>query len=539
VRNAINGAIGGWASILRDLDIGLLRRIAALSFAFFMVACASQDTGPQAGYDQSSAKRVFSVGYQDISNIYIDQVSVANLAIAGMEGLASIDPAISVERDAGLISVSVNGSWAGNIAMPSQMDPQGWARVTATAISMSRDYSADLNAADPEQLYEVVFEGILGELDGFSRYSSREAARESRASREGFGGIGVRIRLVEEGVLILSVMEETPAELAGFHKDDVITHIDGDSVEGLSQREAVSRLRGKVRTRVRLTVDRPAIGESLEISVVRAHIIPQTVKYHREDNIGYLQISGFNQNTTRSLQEKIELAREEIGDELIGFVVDLRDNPGGLLDQAVSVSDLFISNGRIVSTQGRHPDSHQYFEADSQDLTNGVPIALLVNGNSASASEIVAAALQDAHRAVVIGSVSYGKGTVQTLLRLPNQGELTLTWARFMAPSGYALNRRGILPDICTSGGGEDAASVLEAMSPGADGFDWSLRTRSFAPNDEEGVEAFRNNCPARNNGSDVDLLVAKRLLRDPTLYARIVNGPPNTADLGASLTTQ
>ena len=194
------------------------------------------------------------------------------------------------------------------------------------------------------------------------------------------------------------------------------------------------------------------------------------------------------------------------------------------------VSDIFLEGGRIVSTHGRHPDSHQYFDADDGDLAHGLPLAVLINGNSASASEIVAAALQDAGRAVVIGSNSFGKGTVQTVLRLPNEGELTLTWARFHAPTGYGLNRRGVMPDICTSGDVSSADDVLERLRRGIYPLDKGIRRTDVAPNDDEGLEALRAQCPVYEGENEIDLEVAADLLTDPSPYARALQGVPNTA---------
>jgi carboxyl-terminal processing protease len=511
-----------------------MRRMGALSVAFLMVACAAQDTGAPAARDLSQATRLFSVGFQDITDIYIDDISVSDLALAGLGNLSAIEPDIAVKNDIGRVSVSFGNQPAGIFQAPQKFDAEGWGNLTATALTVVRNHAGNKPEADPEKMYEVVFDGVLGALDNFSRYAGREEARENRASRDGFGGIGVRIRLIDTGVQVLSVMEETPAEIAGLKDNDVITAIDGESTVGLSQRDIVRRLRGPLRSNVDLTVARAGDTKDLDIQVVRAHIVPQTVKYDRLGNVAHIRVSGFNQSTTRSLREKLKLVVAENNPPIVGIVLDLRGNPGGLLDQAVAVADLFLSNGRIVSTHGRHPDSHQYFDAEPEDVSNNLPVAVLVNGNSASASEIVAAALQDLGRAVVVGSTSYGKGTVQTVLRLPNEGELTLTWARFHAPSGYGLSRRGVMPDICTSGDVTKSDEVLNMLRTGALPIDQITQRSDIDPNNAPGAETLRAKCPPRQSESDIDIEVAQRLLDDPALFALARGVTHNTAKSGA-----
>ncbi|HIP77029.1 MAG TPA: hypothetical protein EYH07_00990 [Kiloniellaceae bacterium] len=258
--------------------------------------------------------------------------------------------------------------------------------------------------------------------------------------------------------------------------------------------------------------------------------MPQTVSYRREGNLAYIRLSSFNKRTTDSLKQKVKQIENEFGDELKGLILDLRGNPGGFLDQAVEVSDLFVSDSRIVATHGRHPDSHQYFSAGRGDLIARVPMVVMVDGGSASAAEIVAAALQDSGRAVVVGSTSFGKGTVQRIERLPNEGELTLTWARFHAPSGYALHRRGVMPDICTSGEVSDLDDVVMLIDSGALPLDRGLRLQQIDLNDDQAVEDLRANCPSREEQTELDLEVATQLLEDPTLFARVVEGAPDTA---------
>ncbi|GAB4356988.1 MAG: S41 family peptidase [Kiloniellaceae bacterium] len=509
---------------------GLLRRAGPLCLAFLMVACASQDSSAPLGYDESRAERLFTASYQDVSDIYIEEVSVADLAIAGMGSLASIDPAVGVQAEGNRLRVSIDGHPMASYPMPARNDSQAWGALTAAVISASRYHSQDLESADPERLYEAVFDGMLTQLDSFSRYAGREAARENRASREGFGGIGVRIRLIEEGVLVLSVMEDTPAQTAGVREDDVIVAIDGNSVEGLDQHDVVNRLRGRTGSEVVLSIEREAEPATLSLAVVRSHIVPQTVSYHREGNLAYIRLSGFNNRTVDSLRQKIAQARSEIGGDLRGYILDLRGNPGGLLEQAYWVSDVFVTRGRIVSTHGRHNDSHQYFAAKSDDLTDNAPLVVLIDGGSASAAEIVAAALQDSGRAVLVGSASYGKGTVQTVLQLPNQGEFILTWARFHAPSGYALHRRGVLPDICTTGAVSSPGDVMRLMQTGALPIAADLRRRDIDTNDDSAVEALRTHCPAREEEAEIDLQVARQLLEEPGLYARALHGQADTA---------
>ena len=316
-------------------------------------------------------------------------------------------------------------------------------------------------------------------------------------------------------------MEDTPAERSGLQADDVITKIENVAVSGMDQREVIRRLRGPINSTVGLTVRRA--GRNLAVSVTRAHIVPQTVRFEQHDGIGYFKITSFNQSTTQTLREKLRDARRDMGESLRGYVLDLRDNPGGLLDQAVTVSDLFMDGGLIVSTQGRHPDSEQYFDSRSADVSGGLPMVVLINGNSASASEIVAAALQDSGRAVLVGTNSYGKGTVQTVLRLPNDGELTLTWARFHAPSGYALQARGVMPDVCTSSAARHSSPDL---LPGAHLISKRESRREIDIDDEAGLKSLRELCPTHDGESAVDIEIAEQILSDPSLYARAISGP-------------
>ena len=257
--------------------------------------------------------------------------------------------------------------------------------------------------------------------------------------------------------------------------------------------------------------------------VRRERVIPNTVAMSIADDVGILKVDRFNAATATNLREAVQAVRRSVGRGLRGYVLDLRGNPGGLLDQAVAVADLFIARGKIITTEGRHPDSRQRFEASPDDIADGLPLVVLVDGRSASSAEVVAAALQDSGRAVVVGASSYGKGSVQTVTRLPNDGELFLTWSRIYTPAGYTLHRQGVQPTLCTSRPGqEDPAALLTDLRdgrvrPAAQFAGWRAR----AADDEEALNQLREACPWKEHEPELDLKVALRLLAEPALYQR------------------
>jgi carboxyl-terminal processing protease len=487
---------------------------------------------------ESDAREVFVAGFEQIDGVYIEPVDLPALARAGLGRLSTLDQNVAVSERPGQVLVLAGGKVVRVLDEPEPNDAEAWGELTADTVRAARVASPVLRDAPNEAVYEAVFDGMMTRLDTFSRYASAKDATENRASREGFGGIGVRISVETGEVRVLSVMHYTPAERAGLMAADVIAEVDGRPVAGLDQERVVDMLRGPVGSKVILTLLRGEARQRLSRELVRAHVVPETVVYKREGDVGYLRVFSFNLETADSLRKEIDKARDEIGPTLKGYVLDLRGNPGGLLDQAVAVSDLFLEDGRVVSTHGRHPDSHQYFEASSGDASDGLPIVVLINGDSASASEIVAAALQDDNRAVIVGSNSYGKGTVQTVLRMPNEGELTLTWARFHAPSGYTLSHLGVLPTICTDGAATDidVQALLGKLREGKLAPIPTAARNAADPSDTEALDKLRATCPTRADETESDLSLALRLLDEPVLYARALALAPVTDLAAASL---
>jgi len=491
----------------------------------FLAACAptlEKASTAESTASESAAIEVFAAGYVGVAEKYIDSVRVSDLAIEGLRGLGGLDPALTVDRTGDQVTLASAGRELVRRAAPEPGDAKGWARLTVDFSTAARTASRELREADMEAVYEAVFDGVLSNLDIFSRYAGAEEARRNRAKRDGFGGIGIRYR-VEDGLPVLTqVMAETPAAEGGLRPGDRITHVDGQSLQGLSRAEIGGRLRGPTYTEVILTVTRPGTEGTLRIALERAHIFAPTVFETRKDGIVIIRLKSFNQDTARAMAETLERARNQLGDAMKGVVLDLRGNPGGLLKQSVKVADLLLTQGKIVATRGRHVDSIHSYEAGGRDLALGLPVVVLVDGKSASAAEIVAAALQDRDRAVVIGTASFGKGSVQTVIRLPNEGEITLTWSRLVAPSGYLLHGLGVLPAICTSGvsGGGEAVvrAAMEDRTKGETALDaW----RKPGMRDAESRRRLRETCPAERRRDPIEVEVARRILGDPTLYAR------------------
>ena len=299
-----------------------------------------------------------------------------------------------------------------------------------------------------EKLIEAAIQGMLQSLDPHSSYLNKKTFKDMRVQTKGeFGGLGIEVTMENGYVKVVSPIDDTPAFRAGIEPGDLITHLDGKSVQGLTLSEAVEKMRGKVGTDIVLTVHRKDV-KPLEIKITRDKIRIQSVRARREGDIGYVRITSFSEQTKSGLTKSIAKLKEEIGDKIRGYVLDLRNNPGGLLDQAVSVSDAFLDRGEIVSTRGRDPENAQRFHARPGDLADGLPIVVLINGGSASASEIVAGALQDHRRAILLGTRSFGKGSVQTIIPLGANGAMKLTTQRYYTPSGRSIQAKGIDPDI-------------------------------------------------------------------------------------------
>jgi carboxyl-terminal processing protease len=305
---------------------------------------------------------------------------------------------------------------------------------------------------DDAKLVEGAINGMISSLDPHSRYMNEKGWSDMQETTHGeFGGLGIEVTMEDGFIKVVAPIDDTPAARAGIMSGDVITQIDDDQIQGMTLDQAVNRMKGAPNSKTRLKVIRKDADKPIEIAITREIIRVRPVRFHTEGgDIGYIRITSFNEQTTDGLRKAIaEISREIPKDKLAGYVIDLRNNPGGLLDQAVSVTSTLMARGEVVSTRGRTPEETQRFTAHGGDMTKGKPLVVLINGGSASASEIVAGALHDHKRATLIGTRSFGKGSVQTIIPLgTGNGALALTTARYFTPSGHSIQAQGITPDI-------------------------------------------------------------------------------------------
>ena len=485
-------------------------------------------------------------GLDGITQRYITPIDMEEMALGGLRGLATIDPSLNFEMapDRRQLHFSMGGEHLAHlmVADPNKMDSNAWARLTTDALRTGRTYSEDLQNADNERVYEAMFDGMLANLDIFSRYAGATQARANRAKRDGFGGIGIRFTKADDGILVTHVSMDSPAMDAGIKPGDVITRVDDNGTATLKLGDVAAMLRGPVGSLINLTLSRlsgdaAAPEREIDVNLTRSHIVPETVRVALRDGLMLLRITSFNKSTSTALHDILRTHSVAIRDgSITGVVIDLRGNPGGLLSQAVNVADLFLDEGRIIATQGRHPDSYHDYRASGVDVSYGLPLAILVDGDSASSAEIVASALQDLGRAVVIGSASYGKGTVQTVIRLPNDGEVTLTWSRFVSPAGYAIHGLGVMPAVCATnttpatGGTQNRESLTDTILSPAHidaGKSAMAAWRDAGLIFDGRRNTLRDACPARTlkpqKSGDLLMKLAKRLIFDPALYRRAV----------------
>jgi len=347
------------------------------------------------------------------------------------------------------------------------MGPQGAHLVAAAKAAARPDSYTQLNLfgnvferiktsyvekPDDNKLMEGAINGMISSLDPHSRYMNEKGWSDMQETTHGeFGGLGIEVTMEDGLVKVVTPIDDTPAAKAGVQSGDVITHIDDEAVQGLSLEQAVSRMKGRPNSKIRLKISRKNSAAPIDVAILREIIRVRPVRFHTESgDIGYIRITRFNEQTTDGLKKAISSISKEIPhDKLAGYVIDLRNNPGGLLDQAVSVSSAFMNRGEVVSTRGRTAEETQRFSARGGDMTKGKPLVVLINGGSASASEIVAGALRDHKRATLIGTRTFGKGSVQTIIPLGGgNGALALTTARYFTPSGRSIQAQGIAPDV-------------------------------------------------------------------------------------------
>ena len=301
-----------------------------------------------------------------------------------------------------------------------------------------------------KDLVENAINGMLTGLDPHSSYMNSKAFRDMQVQTKGeFGGLGIEVTQDNGFIKVISPIDDTPASRAGVKAGDIITALDGRTVQGLSLNDAVDKMRGSPNSKITLTIKREGVDKPLEVSMLREIIHIQVVKQRMvSGDIGYVRLTQFTEQADAALKQAVRTLRQQSGGKLKALILDLRNNPGGLLDQAVAVSGDFVNQGEIVSTRARHSEDAQRWDAKGNDITGGLPLVVLINGGSASSSEIVAGALQDHHRAVLLGTRSFGKGSVQTVIPLPGNGAMRLTTARYYTPSGRSIQGLGIAPDV-------------------------------------------------------------------------------------------
>ncbi|MCH7634372.1 MAG: S41 family peptidase [Proteobacteria bacterium] len=376
-----------------------------------------------------------------------------------------------------------------------------------------------------KELIENAINGMLTALDPHSSYLNEKNYRDMQVQTKGeFGGLGIEVTMENGLVKVVSPIDDTPAFRAGIQPQDLITHLDGEQVLGLTLQQAVERMRGKVNTDIRLTIRRKG-RDPFDVTLTRAIIKIRSVRSRIErKNIGYVRITSFNEQTYKGLVKAMEKLRADAEGGLKGIVLDLRNNPGGLLDQAVAVADAFLDKGEIVSTRSRRKENAQRFNARPGDLAKVLPIVVLINGGSASASEIVAGALQDHGRAIIMGTRSFGKGSVQTIVPLPGQGAMRLTTSRYYTPSGRSIQAKGIDPDIVieqskvepiNQGSRRSEADLRGALTNDSPG-DAPKKKDKTAKKDEKKDEK-----DAKPKVSDYQLNRAVDLLRGIALFSR------------------
>lgn len=498
----------------------MARTAAAITLTAALSACSGLAPHERSDrFTRHVATEVFSAGFEGIDAFHIDEPDIPGLALAGMQGLSRIDEAFGATRSADSVEITYNGRPIATFDAPRQRDVARWSELTSAVVSTARVASPAIGKADPETIYDAVFDGAFTRLDRFSRYAGHKEASRNRMSRNGYSGVGISFSRGDGSFQITDVIPDGPADKAGLRVGDRLTHVDGAPVAGLSADALADRLRGPSGSSINLTVSQGAASRTATLE--RATVIERTVHDRRVGDVLYLRITGFNDGTPSAVRR----ATIEQSAGIRGLAIDLRGNRGGVLEDAIALADLFITDGDILETRGRHRRAGKTYVAEEPDVAVNLPILVLTDGSSASASEIFAAAMQDSGRAVLIGARTFGKGSIQRIVTLPNEGEIYVTWSRMFAPSGYPLSDNGVLPTICTARLDGDVARIGERIRSGelldASYAGVRLLSGSLDPRVRADIDARCRDRAPTPDGRDLDLDLALELLHKPDLYRR------------------
>jgi carboxyl-terminal processing protease len=499
-------------------------RIGAL-LVLFVIARAQAETQKVGWFDQDRAVAVYTEALTFIAPRILDPVSVPQLTVWGLQGLTTIDPSLRVVAKDARLQLFRQGEVVIDVLAPKDEAPASWAKAAGEVTAASLPVSAPMRRAGTQGVLQGFFDEMLGRLDPYSRYVPPAEAGEDRAKRAGRAGLGLVLGLRGPLIEVRSVIRDSPAAIAGIRTGDIVAAIDGQRTQDQDPSTIGALLSGPEGSVVTLSW-RGRDGRTRDAQLVRAMVPPETVFAQRFRDILVLRITSFSNSTASHIALSVQDALAE-PHPVDGIVLDLRENRGGLLRQAVTAADAFLPAGLVTTTVGRDPDSMNVWRSTEGELAENVPLIILVDGRTASAAEIMAAALADRGRAVVVGSSTVGKGMVQTIDPLPDGGELFITWSQTLAPRGWPIQGIGVLPQVCTSHGQEtlnrQLASLSTGFQPMAEALQRSRAARVPVPPAE--VLEIRAPCPA-SEGRAADLDAARLLISNPAAYAAALLAP-------------
>jgi len=477
------------------------------------------------GFDAQAASGIYNAALSFLAPRIVDPEPVSKLTEWGLRGLTALDPQLTVTTKDGAIVLASRKKTVFHADVPKDDTVAAWVPIAVQLTGAAAQSSGAVQRAGTAVIVQAFFDEMCNHLDPYTRYVAPVEAGEDREQRSGRAGIG--ITLVPKGavVAVADVVRDGPAAAAGIRPGDVVVAIAGEPVRGLGASAVESMILGPEDTQFSLTW-RGHDGKSHEANFSRTIVPAETVFAERSDTVLTIRIAGFNNTTDVHLAQRLQdgLAGDDPPD---GIVIDLRGNRGGLLRQAVTVADEFLPDGLIVSTVGRAPDSDHVWRSTPGELGEGLPLIVLVDGHTASAAEVLAAALADRGRAVVVGSATFGKGLVQTIAQMPDGGELHVTWSRMLAPRGWPIQGLGVMPQVCTSLGTAVTEQELNALAAGSQPMLPSLAASRAArpPLTPARIQEIRNACPASEGRAD-DMAVARQLIANPAAYAAALLPP-------------